>query len=59
LLILRSETGRENEERKQQEAVVRKHCLQPAKDICRRFLEYALRNDDYLRQIGEQRLRPR
>jgi len=55
LLILWSETGRENEGRKPLEAVVRKHCLQPAKDICRGFLEYALKKDDSLRQIGEQR----
>ena len=33
---------------------MRKHCLLPAKDICRGFLEYALRKDDHLRQIGEQ-----
>jgi hypothetical protein len=33
---------------------MRKHCLLPAKDICRGFLEYALRKDDHLRQICEQ-----
>jgi serine phosphatase RsbU (regulator of sigma subunit) len=46
--------GSDNEERKQLEVVMRKHCLLPAKDICRGFLEYALQKDDHLRQIGEQ-----
>ena len=46
--------GSDNEERKQLEVVMRKHCLLPAKDICRGFLEYALKKDDHLRQIGEQ-----
>lgn len=46
--------GSDNEERKQLEVVMRKHCLLPAKDICRGFLEYAQKKDDHLRQIGEQ-----
>ena len=46
--------GSDNEERKQLEVVMRKHCLLPAKDICRGFLEYALKKDDHLRQISEQ-----
>jgi serine phosphatase RsbU (regulator of sigma subunit) len=46
--------GSDDEERLQLEAVMREHCWLPAKDICNALLEYALRKDDHLRQIGEQ-----
>jgi serine phosphatase RsbU (regulator of sigma subunit) len=46
--------GSDSEERRQLEAVMREHCLLPAKDICNALLEYALKKDDHLRQIGEQ-----
>ncbi|HEX4543866.1 MAG TPA: PP2C family protein-serine/threonine phosphatase [Candidatus Acidoferrum sp.] len=46
--------GSDGEERRQLEAVMREHCLLPAKDICNALLEYAVKKDDHLRQIGEQ-----
>ena len=46
--------GSDSEERRQLEAVMHEHCLLPAKDICKALLEYALKKDDHLRQIGEQ-----
>jgi hypothetical protein len=33
---------------------MREHYVRPAKDICNALLEYALKEDDHLRQIGEQ-----
>jgi serine phosphatase RsbU (regulator of sigma subunit) len=41
-------------ERQQLEEVMREHYRQPAKDICNALLEYALKQDDHLRQIGEE-----
>jgi serine phosphatase RsbU (regulator of sigma subunit) len=46
--------GSGNEERRQLEAVMRDHYQQPARDICNALLEHALKQDDHLRQIGEQ-----
>ena len=46
--------GSDKEERKQLESVMREHNLLPAKDICNAFIEYALKQDDRLRQIGEE-----
>ena len=46
--------GSDEEDRQELEVVMREHCLQPAKDICNALLEYAVRKDDHLRQIGEQ-----
>jgi serine phosphatase RsbU (regulator of sigma subunit) len=46
--------GSDKEERKQLEKVMREHNLLPAKDICNALLEYALKRDDRLRQIGEE-----
>src|SRR5215469_4423403 len=46
--------GSDKEERQQLEAVMREHCRQPAKEICNALLEYAVKKDDLLRQIGEQ-----
>jgi serine phosphatase RsbU (regulator of sigma subunit) len=45
--------GSDADERQQLEAVTRERCLLPAKDICNALLEYALKKDDHLRQIGE------
>jgi serine phosphatase RsbU (regulator of sigma subunit) len=46
--------GSDDEQRQQLEAVMREQCRLPAKDICNAMLQYALREDDHLRQIGEQ-----
>jgi len=46
--------GTDDEQRQQLEAVMREHYVQPAKDICNALLKYALKEDDHLRQIGEQ-----
>jgi serine phosphatase RsbU (regulator of sigma subunit) len=46
--------GTDNEQRQQLEAVMREHCMQTAKDICNALLQYALKEDNRLRQIGEQ-----
>ena len=46
--------GSDEEERRQLETVMREHHLLPAKDICNALLEYAVKKDDRLRQIGEQ-----
>jgi serine phosphatase RsbU (regulator of sigma subunit) len=46
--------GSDKEERQQLENVMREHCLLPAKDICNALLEYAVKRDDRLRQIGEK-----
>src|SRR5271170_2095602 len=46
--------GSDKEERQQLEIVMREHYLFSAKDMCNTFLEYALKRDDRLRQIGEQ-----
>jgi serine phosphatase RsbU (regulator of sigma subunit) len=46
--------GSDKEERRPLESVMRDHCMLPAKDICNALLEYALKRDDRLRQIGEE-----
>ena len=46
--------GSGKEERQQLENVMREHNLLPPKDICNVLLEYALKRDDRLRQIGEE-----
>ena len=46
--------GSDKEERGQLESIMREHCLLPAKDMCNALLEYALKRDDRLRQIGEE-----
>src|SRR6266481_3499385 len=45
--------GTDKEERQQLENVMREHNQLPPKDICNALLEYALKRDDRLRQIGE------
>src|ERR1700674_1139038 len=46
--------GSDKEVRQELEEVMRGHYQRPAKDICNGLLEHALREDDRLRQIGEQ-----
>jgi serine phosphatase RsbU (regulator of sigma subunit) len=46
--------GSDKEERRQLESVMKDHSLQPAKEICNALLEYAVKRDDRLRQIGEE-----
>jgi len=46
--------GSDKEERRQLENVMREHNHLPTKDICNALLEYALKRDDRLRQIGEE-----
>lgn len=46
--------GSDKEVRQQLEGVMREHYRQPAKEICNALLECAVKNDDHLRQIGEQ-----
>ena len=46
--------GSDKEERRQLENVMREHNQLPAKDICNALLEYALKRDNRLRQIGEE-----
>jgi len=48
--------GSDDEERQLLEALMRKHCRMPAKDICNALLEYAVGKDDHLRRVGEQDL---
>jgi hypothetical protein len=36
------------------EAVMREHCLLPAKEICNVLLKFAVTGDDRLRRIGEE-----
>jgi serine phosphatase RsbU (regulator of sigma subunit) len=46
--------GSDDEQRQQLEGVMREHCRLPAKEICNAMLQYALKEDDHLRQTGEQ-----
>jgi serine/threonine protein phosphatase PrpC len=46
--------GSESEARQQLEVVMREHDWLPAKEICNALLEQALKEDEQLRQIGEQ-----
>jgi len=46
--------GSDKEERKQLEAVMRNHYRESPKEICNALLDYAVKKDDRLRQIGEQ-----
>jgi len=48
--------GIDDEEREHLESVMRDHHHQSAKDICNAVLEHATRDDDHLRQIGEEDL---
>jgi serine phosphatase RsbU (regulator of sigma subunit) len=46
--------GSDKEERQQLESVMRENYMPSAKDICNALLQYALKRDDRLRQIGEE-----
>jgi serine phosphatase RsbU (regulator of sigma subunit) len=46
--------GSDREEREQLETIMREHSLLPAKDMCNALLEYAVKRDDRLRQIGQE-----
>jgi hypothetical protein len=46
--------GSDEEARLQSESVMREHRRLAARDICNALLEWAVRKDDHLRQIGEQ-----
>ena len=48
--------GSDDEQRRKLEAILRQYCLRPAKDICNALLEYAVKEDDRLRQVGDQDL---
>jgi serine phosphatase RsbU (regulator of sigma subunit) len=45
--------GTDKDERQQLDAVMRDHYWQSAKEICNAMMDYALKRDDRLRQIGE------
>lgn len=45
--------GSDTEDRQQLEGIMREHHREPAKEICNALLEYAMKEDDRLRQIGE------
>jgi serine phosphatase RsbU (regulator of sigma subunit) len=46
--------GIDAEERQHLEVVMREHYSKSARDICNALLEHATRDDDHLRQIGEE-----
>jgi serine phosphatase RsbU (regulator of sigma subunit) len=46
--------GTDDEERQHLESVMREHYQQSARDICNALLDHATRDDDHLRQIGEE-----
>jgi serine phosphatase RsbU (regulator of sigma subunit) len=48
--------GSDQQGRDQLEAVLREHYRQPARDICKALLDYAVEQDDYLRQNGDEDL---
>jgi len=45
--------GSDERARLEIESVVREHKQRPAREICNAILDYALKQDEYLRQIGE------
>ena len=46
--------GSDDEEREHLEAVMREHYSKSARDICNALLKHATKDDDHLRQIGEE-----
>jgi serine phosphatase RsbU (regulator of sigma subunit) len=48
--------GSDKQVREQLEAVLREHYQQPARDICNALLEHAVKQDDLLRQNGDDAL---
>ena len=45
--------GSDEEEREQLEMILREHDTQGARDICNALLDYAVEQDEHLRQIGD------
>jgi serine phosphatase RsbU (regulator of sigma subunit) len=45
--------GTDDEERSQLESVMRNHKDQPAREVCNALLDYAVKRDERLPQIGE------
>ncbi len=45
--------GSDEQDRQQIERIIGQHKNQPARDICNAVLEWAVKQDDYLRQIGQ------
>ena len=48
--------GSDEQTRNQLEGVMREHFRQPAKDICNPLLDYAIKQDEHLRQKGDEAL---
>lgn len=48
--------GSDEQARQQLEAIVREHYTQPARNICNALLDYAVKQDQYLRQNGDDAL---
>ena len=48
--------GSDEQVREQLEAVLREHHTEPARDICNALLNYAIKQDDHLRQNGDEAL---
>jgi serine phosphatase RsbU (regulator of sigma subunit) len=48
--------GSDEQARQQLEAVVREHCWQSAKNICNALLEHAVKQDEQLREHGDEAL---
>ena len=46
-------SGSDEEEREQLEMILREHETQGASDICNALLDYAIEQDEHLRQIGD------
>jgi serine phosphatase RsbU (regulator of sigma subunit) len=45
--------GEDDRERKEIEQIIQGNKQRPSKEICNAILDYALRNDEHLKQIGE------
>jgi serine phosphatase RsbU (regulator of sigma subunit) len=45
--------GSDEQDQQEIEQIIEQHKREPAKEICNAIMEYAVRNDDRLRQIGE------
>jgi serine phosphatase RsbU (regulator of sigma subunit) len=48
--------GVDQEARQQIEAILREHYQQPARDICNALLDYSVKQDDHLRESGDEAL---
>jgi hypothetical protein len=46
--------GSDEQDRQHIEHIMRQHKASPAKEICNAILDHALKQDDYLQQIGEE-----